>query len=209
VAENDEKRREEKRRRFARVNIALAVLITIATALGLAKWLLVPAIKNPLTTASSKDTVALNISGAVMNPGSYRLPAEYTLHELVIMAGGYADGADVEAVNLSTPIKSVQGDVVIPFAIPPKPPEKPPEPGEVKFPLNINEATALELQALPGIGPALAQRIINFRKEHGPFKKTSELMNVEGVGEKVYKNLFGLITVGEGLPWEQGPQGES
>ena len=208
MVENSEKRQEGIRRQFARINIALAVLIIIAAGLGIVKWLIVPMNKYSPKTDIPRETITVNISGAVMNPGTYKAFPDDSLRELVIMAGGFAEGADVESVNLSTPLKGLLGDVIIPYAVKPTPLEKPPKPGEIKFPLNINKAGVLELQALPGIGPALAGRIVEYRQRHGPFRKTSELMNVEGIGEKVYENLFGLITVSEGLPWEQGPDGK-
>jgi len=206
VAENNEKRQEDIKRRFARINIALAVLIIIATGLGVVKWLAVPSGENPPKSSVPWKTITVNISGAVKNPGSYKLFAADTLRELVMIAGGFDEGADTESVNLSTPLEGYPGNIIIPYAIKPEPPQKPPAPGEVKFPLNINEATVLELQALPGIGPVFAKRIVEYREKHGPFQKTSELMNVEGIGEKIYEDLFGLITVGGGLPWEQEPE---
>lgn len=63
--------------------------------------------------------------------------------------------------------------------------------------ININTATVEELSKLPRIGAKVAQRIVDYRKEHGNFKKIEELMKVRGIGEKVFKNLKDLITVGE------------
>jgi comEA protein len=65
-----------------------------------------------------------------------------------------------------------------------------------KAKVNINSAGLNELQALPRIGPKLAQRILDFRKEHGPFKRVEELMKVKGIGEKMFGSLKDLITVG-------------
>ncbi len=62
--------------------------------------------------------------------------------------------------------------------------------------VNINTANLDELQTLPRIGEKVAQRIIDFRKEHGPFKKIEELMKVQGVGEKTFKLLKDKIEVG-------------
>ena len=62
--------------------------------------------------------------------------------------------------------------------------------------VNINTASAEQLQTLPGVGPALAQRILDYRKENGSFKKAEELMNVKGIGEKSYEKLKDHITVG-------------
>jgi competence ComEA-like helix-hairpin-helix protein len=64
---------------------------------------------------------------------------------------------------------------------------------EVK--IDLNAASATQLEELPGIGPALAKRIVEFRKENGPFKKIEDLMNVRGIGEKKFLNLKDKITV--------------
>lgn len=62
--------------------------------------------------------------------------------------------------------------------------------------VNINTATAQELEALPGIGPALAQRIIDYRAEHGDFSAPEELIKVKGIGESKLTDILDLITVG-------------
>lgn len=65
---------------------------------------------------------------------------------------------------------------------------------EVKFPININEANIDQLCAIPGIGPTIAQRIIDYRNEHGPFLKPEDLLNVKGIGEKKLENMLKYIT---------------
>ncbi len=62
-------------------------------------------------------------------------------------------------------------------------------------PLDLNTATAAQLEALPGIGPATAKRILEYREKNGSFKKIEELMNVAGIGEKSFLKLKPLITV--------------
>ena len=77
------------------------------------------------------------------------------------------------------------------------PEEDEPEPPTAAHPLDLNEAGQEELELLPGIGPALAGRILDYRAEHGPFTKTEELINVSGIGEKTYAALRELVTVKE------------
>jgi len=63
-------------------------------------------------------------------------------------------------------------------------------------PLNLNQATARDLEQLPGIGPSMASRIVEYRQKHGGFKKIEELMNVQGIGEKNFLKLRALVSVG-------------
>lgn len=62
--------------------------------------------------------------------------------------------------------------------------------------ININTATAAEMEALPRVGPKVAQRIIDYRTQHGNFKRVEEIMKVQGIGEKIFAQLRDLITVG-------------
>jgi competence protein ComEA len=64
--------------------------------------------------------------------------------------------------------------------------------------LNVNAATAPQFEALPGIGPSMAQRIVTFREKNGPFKKLEDLMNVQGIGEKSFLKLRPYLTLGGG-----------
>lgn len=75
------------------------------------------------------------------------------------------------------------------------PPEESGE--EVTFPININTASAEELQALPGIGETRAEAIVAYREEHGPFTYVEDLRGVSGIGEGILANIMDYITVGE------------
>ena len=92
--------------------------------------------------------------------------------------------------------------VAVTLAVPMLPPhqvsaQEPPArtTSERPAPLNLNAATEAQLEALPGIGPATATRIVEYRKKNGGFKKVEDLMNVKGIGEKSFLKLKGLITV--------------
>jgi competence protein ComEA len=62
-------------------------------------------------------------------------------------------------------------------------------------PVNLNTATAAELEKLPGVGPAMAARILEYRQKNGGFKKIEELMNVQGIGEKSFLKLKALVAI--------------
>ena len=65
----------------------------------------------------------------------------------------------------------------------------------VQAPINLNSATTTELESLPGIGPATAQRIVEYRQQHGSFKKIEELMNVRGIGEASFLKIKALVSL--------------
>ena len=67
----------------------------------------------------------------------------------------------------------------------------------VTFPININTATAQQLEALPGIGPTYAQRIIDYRNTHGAYTSPSQLLNISGIGEKRLAAIWDYITIGD------------
>ncbi|WP_396626662.1 ComEA family DNA-binding protein [Luteitalea sp.] len=71
--------------------------------------------------------------------------------------------------------------------------ERPNAPTQV---VNVNSATAAQFEALPGIGPSMAQRIVSYREKNGPFKKLEDLMNVQGIGEKSFLKLRPYLSVG-------------
>jgi len=116
------------------------------------------------------------IGDAVNNPGFYPLKAGDNLKDIIQAAGGTADNADLSLItlNISASTEDIQ-------------PQK----------VDLNRAEAWLLQALPGIGEARAQDIIDYRQQNGQFHNINELMKVEGIGTTTYENIEHLITVAD------------
>ncbi len=157
---------------------------------------------------ATEEAIVVHVAGAVARPGVYSLPAVSRAIDAVNAAGGVTGAADGNAVNLARSLQDgerlyiptreetrVQGQAWPTGA----PGAEAGAAGSVasalRWPLNLNTATAAELDTLPGIGPTLAARIILYRSQNGPFAAPEELMNVSGIGQKKYEELAGLVTV--------------
>lgn len=137
--------------------------------------------------------VFVHVSGAVASPGLVELPEGSRVADAIQAAGGLSEGADGSSVNLARPL--ADGEQVV-VGLQASEAEGAPQavadaPGKV----SINSATAEQLEALPGIGPATAQKIVADRKANGPFASIDELTRVSGIGQKKYEALAGLITL--------------
>jgi competence protein ComEA len=118
----------------------------------------------------------ISVGGEVNNPGFYPLKAGDGIEDVLRVAGGITDNADLNRVELVVPGKE-EGDT----------PQK----------VNINTAEAWLLAALPGIGEVRAQAIIDYRQQHGPFRDVNELLQVDGFGDITYERIRHLITVAD------------
>lgn len=156
----------------------------------------------PLSDESEIQEVVVDVTGAVMAPTVARLPAGSRVDDAVLAAGGYAEDADLAAINRAALLVDGQKVHV-------------PRVGEASAAegsgsgfgqdvsaasdgsglVNINTADASALDALPGVGPATAEAIIKDREENGPFASTEDIMRVSGIGEKKFENLKDAICV--------------
>jgi competence protein ComEA len=135
-------------------------------------------------TAAGPRDISICVGGAVRYPGVYRVQPGATVGDAVKAAGGAVAGADLDASDAQKAVAA--GSVIVVSGAG----------GEVVgAPLDINRASASELEELPGIGPTLAQRIVEHRESEGPFSTVEELMNVRGVGERTLDGLRGLVVV--------------
>ncbi len=134
--------------------------------------------------------IIVHVAGAVNAPGVYRLPEGARVFEALEMAGGMLPGADQAAVNLAAPLYDGQ-KVTIFYAGEGGPGERPAGDGRV----NINTASASELEKLPGIGPVKAAAIVDYRNKNGPFRRIEDLAGVPGIGPKTVEGLREQITL--------------
>ena len=134
------------------------------------------------------------VSGAVHSPDVYTLPQDSIVKDAMEAAGGPTGEADLERINLALPVSDGQ-QVHVPRKGEDNPPVQPPSgqpaPGGK---VNINTAAPAVLESLPGIGPALAQRIVAHRQTHGPFERIEDVTQVSGIGEAIFEGIQDLIT---------------
>jgi competence protein ComEA len=140
-----------------------------------------------LLPSPTPGSLTVYITGAVVSPGLYYLPTGSRIDDAVQAAGGFTTNAESDQINLAVPLRDgMQVDI--------------PGLGGTNHILlgrmNINTATAEELDTLPGIGPTAAQAIVDYRIEHGPFQMVQDIQNVPGIGPATYDQIKDLIAVG-------------
>ncbi|WP_034550577.1 helix-hairpin-helix domain-containing protein [Carnobacterium funditum] len=161
----------------------------------------------------AKESIYVDVKGAVQIPGVYEINATTRLTDVIILAGGFLPTADQSRVNLSQKLTD-QMMIIIPtigagveqessnetdskeespviISIPNDLSDK--ETGKV----NLNTADITQLQTLSGIGGKKAERILQYRQEHGSFKAVEELKEVSGIGDKTFEALADFISVGK------------
>ncbi|GAB2838144.1 ComEA family DNA-binding protein [Microbacterium insulae] len=149
------------------------------------------------TDAAAPAAVYVHVSGAVAEPGLYVLGEGARVMDAVAAAGGFADDADRAAVNLARPVSDGEQ-----LAVPAEgevPPTADPATGAAGGAaggvVDLNTADLATLDTLPRIGPALAQRIIEWREANGRFTSVEDLLAVPGIGDKMLESLRELVTV--------------
>lgn len=183
------------------VVVVLALAVTIG--IGIVRAASTPTEQLTLPTDAATDAVTdaavyVHVAGAVGAPGLYRLLDGARVVDAVAAAGGFAADADTDAVNLARSVDDGEQLVV-------------PRIGEAAAPsqaggtsaaapssgarVNLNTADAAALDTLPRIGPALAQRIIDWRAQNGRFTSVDDLLAVPGIGDRMLESIRDLVTV--------------
>ena len=147
------------------------------------------------TASPSAAGVIVDVAGWVRQPGVYELAAGDRVIDAIEKAGGARKGAELSALNLAAPL--VDGSQILvprPGAATGTPGSGGSIPGSTPL-ININTASATELEALPGIGEVLAATIVQYRTENGPFASVDQLEDVSGIGPSTLEEIRDFITV--------------
>jgi competence protein ComEA len=184
---------------LTRRQILVGAIVAVVLVFAGAKLLARPkaAASPPIPTAARTEPVAaarlyVDVVGAVRRPGLYRLVHGARVADALARAGGPTRKAQLELVNLAAPVADGE-QVVVPrrgtggligagAAV-----------GAVSGPVHLNTATLEQLDELPGIGPVTAQKILDYRQQHGAFSSVDELDAVPGIGPARLDQLKGLV----------------
>lgn len=139
----------------------------------------------PGAARATKRTLYVHVAGAVRRPGLMRVPEDARVATALERAGGPTRRADLTLVNLAAPLQDGQ-QIVVPAkgAVPGGSAGDGGAPGGAAAPVHLSSATVEQLDAIDGIGPTLAERIIEFRDENGGLRSLDELSQVDGIGEQ-------------------------
>jgi len=169
-----------RRRGEVRVDrVQWMVAAAVLAVAGLAGWWFGGSPQPPpplrVTTAIPSGVVTVHVAGEVVAPGLVEVAAGSRVADAVAAAGGLLDTADPTGLNLAAPVVDGQQVVVrgVGEALTP----------DGRDPVHLNTATAGDLETIPGVGPVLAARIIQYRQANGPFVAVEDLLDVAGIGE--------------------------
>lgn len=168
--------------------VVCGLAVTVGVALGHAERVPTGVVRSP-APPSSLALIDVHVAGWVMSPGVVQLPGGAIVADAVEAAGGLKAGAQAHAINLAASV--VAGDQI--FV--PGPGNDEPEGLSGDGLISVNRATASDLEALPGVGPVLAERIVAYREENGPFRAPEDLLDVPGIGESKLASIRDLIRV--------------
>jgi competence protein ComEA len=185
----------------AAVAVAVLLVLLVRHLGGGAAAPAVTPVRAPARARAARPAVAkllvVDVAGAVRRPGLYNLRAGSRIDDAIAAAGGPTAKAQLDAVNLAAPVADGE-QVVVPgrgagAVAAASPPAAAGAGSAPSAPLDLNTATLEQLEALPGIGPVTAQKILDYRQAHGPFHSVAELQGVPGIVPAHMAQLKGLV----------------
>lgn len=154
----------------------------------------------PEVTPSAVVMLLVHVTGAVKNPGVVQVPQGARVNDAIAAAGGITPAAHLGSLNLAAPV--TDGMQILVASGPEQTSTTSGDAGTQQPPgesggalVNLNTATQAQLESLPGVGPATAEKILAWRDQHGKFTKVEELQEIDGIGQKTFDRLKPLVTV--------------
>lgn len=145
------------------------------------------------SSSIEEPSVFVHVVGEVEKPGIYIVANRARVFDAIIAAGGFTKSADQSTVNLAREVSD--GEQVVVMAAGAQSGSAAAQTSAQTALISLNRASQLELEALPGVGPTLAGRMIDWRTANGGFKKKEDLLKVSGIGNKMFDGMKDLVTL--------------
>ena len=145
------------------------------------------------SSSIEEPSVFVHVVGEVEKPGIYIVATRARVFDAIIAAGGFTKSADQSTVNLAREVSD--GEQVVVMAAGAQSGSAAAQTSPQTALISLNRASQLELEALPGVGPTLAGRMIDWRTANGGFKKKEDLLKVSGIGNKMFDGMKDLVTL--------------
>ena len=190
--------------------LAIAGILLLAGGNDVAPVMITAPEPTAVATERPAPKVRVHVSGAVMAPGVYEMGDDGRVLDAIAAAGGVQPRADLASINLALRVQDeakyhvpLLGESQVPTgstvsATGSVSPASAQGAGGILSPVNLNSAAADDLEALPGVGPVMAARIIAYREANGPFTSIDDVENVPGIGPKTLESIRPLATVAGG-----------
>ena len=153
-----------------------------------------PGVEILLPTATPKPEMKVYISGAVASPGVYPVKQGDRIEDVIAAAGGANEDAVLSCINQALRVNDEAHIHVSRPDEPCRPASLSAGAGQDRR-IDLNGATAEQLEALPGIGEAKARAIVDYREKNGPFESTDQVMEVRGIGPKIFEDIRDMVYV--------------
>jgi len=185
-----------------KITLPLAIILSISLLIG--AYFFIKRFEKPKTDTTEQQKITVDVSGAVNQPAVYELTEGQIIEDAINMAGGLAETADLtlmaKVINRAALVQNhskiyipIKGDTITSISTE----NATGTSVSTGLPsiININTASANELDRLSGIGPIIAGRIIDYRQKYGAFKRKEDIVKVNGIGSAMYSKIKDQITV--------------